>query len=381
MSSQSTKPRMLNNTAYTGIAIIFTALGLTSGGWGPVLPWLAERHGVDVATVGLMLFVFNAGAGIGIIGSQLLIKRKTVYWFLRVGILMFSIGFAGIVLTPTFFWSMTASVVAGFGFGVLDVGLLQAITRSVNSSGPRINLTNAFFAIGAVAGPFLVGVFSANRIPAIIVFTIVVASLAILLMPGLDWKVEVVVSDKKVSRDPKLIGLFTVAIGTYVGIEIAAGSWLPTMIQERSGSLEQGALTGALFYLMFAIGRLIGTPMAHRFSSEQMLLGSVYLSTPMLLGAILVPAISPYALAMMAMMLGPVFANASNWIAQKSPGDPMATTWLMLAAMAGALSLPTMTGYAMRAWGTESLPLVLAPMLIVSTACFTYLIRHWRTRS
>jgi hypothetical protein len=84
---------------------------------------------------------------------------------------------------------------------------------------------------------------------------------------------------------------------------------------------------------------------------------------------------------MMAMMLGPVFANASNWIAQKSPGDPMATTWLMLAAMAGALSLPTMTGYAMRAWGTESLPLVLAPMLIVSTACFTYLIRHWRTRS
>jgi fucose permease len=96
--------------------------------------------------------------------------------------------------------------------------------------------------------------------------------------------------------------------------------------------------------------------------------------------AIVFTPIAPIAIALMGLLIGPVFAAASDWIALRTPGDPLATTLLLLAAMLGALTLPPAAGFVLQQFGAEVLPVLLAPILLVSLACFTYMVRHWRSR-
>jgi len=370
--------RDVSQKSYLGASAIFASLGLTSGGWGPVLPWLADKHSLEIGTVGITLFVLNAGALSGILLTQYLVKHKTILWFIRIGIITFAFGFTGIVLGPQFSYVLIAAFFAGFGFGVLDVGLIQAITRSDNRSSVKINFANAVFGIGAILGPLLVAVLTAQYLPGIMISTVIIAALALLLLSGLNWKIEVHSKQEQVVRDKPMLTIFVIGIAFYVGLEVSAGSWLPTLMQERTGSLETGAITGALFYLMFTIGRIVATPLSHKLSAETLLLGSVSLAFPVVLIAIFFDEISPFAIAAMGLLIGPVFAAASDWIAVRTPGDPLATTLLMLAAMSGALVLPPAAGFILQSQGASVLPIILAPILLVSLTCFSYMIRHWR---
>jgi fucose permease len=370
--------REVSQKSYIGASAIFASLGLTSGGWGPVLPWLAEKHDLEIGTVGITLFALNAGALSGILLTQILVKKKTLLWFIRLGIISFAIGFTGIVLSPEFSGVLLSALFAGFGFGVLDVGLIQAITRSDNRSSVKINFANAVFGIGAILGPLLVAILTAQYLPGIMISTVVIAAFALLLLSGLNWKVEVSAEIKPVARNIPMLSVFVVGIAFYVGLEVSAGSWLPTLMQERTGSLETGAITGALFYLMFTIGRIVATPLSHKVSAEALILGSVTLAFPVVLVAMLFSQISPFAIALMGLLIGPVFAAASDWIAVRTPGDPLATTLLMLAAMSGALVIPPAAGFILQNQGASVLPFILAPILLVSISCFAYMIRHWR---
>jgi MFS transporter, FHS family, glucose/mannose:H+ symporter len=371
--------REVSLKSYVGVNAILASLGLTSGGWGPVLPWLADKHEVQIGTAGITLFFLNIGAITGIVLAQLLVKHRSLLWFLRMGAVAFALGFSGIVLNSEFRYVLVSALVAGFGFGILDVGLIQAITRSDNKSSVKINFSNALFGVGAILGPLLVAIFTAKYLPTIMITTVVIASLSLLLLSGLDWKVEVVSKNKKVIRNKPMLRVFLIGIAFCVGLEVTAGSWLPTLMQQRSGSLEAGALSGALFYLMFAIGRIIAIPLSHKLSAETLLVGSVALAFPVVMVAIVFTPIAPIAIALMGLLIGPVFAAASDWIALRTPGDPLATTLLLLAAMLGALTLPPAAGFVLQQFGAEVLPVLLAPILLVSLACFTYMVRHWRS--
>lgn len=376
--ANSTAAREVSTKSYVGASAIFASLGLTSGGWGPVLPWLADKHNLGIGTVGTTLFVLNAGALSGILLTQLLVRTKTIFWFIRLGIVAFAVGFSGIVLAPEFSYVLFAALFAGFGFGVLDVGLIQAITRSDNRTSVKINFSNAVFGIGAILGPLLVAILTADYLPNIMIATVVVAALSLLLLSGLNWNVEVNTAQIKVVRNKPMLAVFFVGIAFYVGLEVSAGSWLPTLMQERTGSLESGAISGALFYLMFTIGRIVATPLSHKISAEHLLLGSVGFAFPVVISAIVFFDFAPYAIALMGLLIGPVFAAASDWIAARTPGDPLATTLLLLAAMTGALILPPAAGFLLERYGAEVLPMLLAPILLVSIGCFGYMIRHWR---
>jgi FHS family glucose/mannose:H+ symporter-like MFS transporter len=376
--THSAVAREVSAKSYVGASAIFASLGLTSGGWGPVLPWLADKHQLGIGTVGTTLFVLNAGALSGILLTQLLVRTKTIFWFIRLGVLAFAIGFSGIVLAPEFSLVLLAALFAGFGFGVLDVGLIQAITRSDNRTSVKINFSNAVFGIGAILGPLLVAILTAEYLPNIMITTVVIAALSLLLLSGLSWNVEVNNHQIQVVRNKPMLAVFFVGIAFYVGLEVSAGSWLPTLMQERTGSLESGAISGALFYLMFTIGRIVATPLSHKISAERLLLGSVGLAFPVLLLAIVFQSFAPFGIALMGLLIGPVFAAASDWIAVRTPGDPLATTLLLLAAMTGALILPPSAGFLLERFGAEVLPILLAPILLVSIGCFGYMIRHWR---
>ncbi|MFZ9751795.1 MAG: hypothetical protein ACO3CN_06845, partial [Candidatus Nanopelagicales bacterium] len=124
---------------------------------------------------------------------------------------------------------------------------------------------------------------------------------------------------------------------------------------------------------------IIATTLSHRLSAEAQLIGSVSLAFPVIVVAIAVTEIAPFAIAVMGLLIGPVFAAASDWIAARTPGDPLATTLLMLAAMTGALILPPAAGFVLQSQGAQVLPVLLAPLLLVSLGCFGYLVRHWRS--
>jgi MFS transporter, FHS family, glucose/mannose:H+ symporter len=376
--SNQISTREVSVKSYVGASAIFGALGLTSGGWGPVLPWLAAKHGIQIGTVGTTLFFLNIGAIAGILLAQSLVKHRSILWFIRIGIVSFALGFTGIVLSADFKYVLLSAVFAGFGFGILDVGLIQAITRSDNKSSVKINFSNAIFGVGAIVGPLLVAIFTAKYLPTIMITTVVIAALALVLVSGLNWKVEVIAESKKTVRNKPMLAIFITGIAFYVGLEVSAGSWLPTLMQERSGSLESGAISGALFYLMFTIGRIVATPLSRKVEAETLLLGSVGLAFPVVLVAIIFTPIAPFAIAIMGLLIGPVFAAASEWIALRTPGDPLATTLLLLAAMLGALILPPAAGFVLQRFGAEVLPILLAPILLVSLACFTYMVRHWK---
>jgi fucose permease len=370
--------RDLTKRGFACAAIAFAMMGFTSTSWGPMLPWIAERSQLSISNSGLILAGFTLNTLIGTVVVQIFGPKKDLIWFIRRGITIAFIGFIGVV---TFYSSplvFLSGCFAGLGYGATGIALLQLFTRSSNASHLRMNLASAATGAGALAGPFTIAMVGTNYIPLIIIFSIGSSFTATLFMTGAAWKVEKYSHSSQTKKNKFRLIMILLAITFYSGLENSIGAWLPPIISNVNGTLESGALSSALFYFFFSIGRFVGVFLAK------------YLEPPNIILICIISTIVPFSLALFfqsnlglllgfcGLFLGPIFPNSSSWIASKTPGFPLATTVLMLSIMFGGFLFPPILGFILESTGVVGFMYGLTTLLLLSVTLFVSSYIKWR---
>ena len=83
-----------------------------------------------------------------------------------------------------------------------------------------------------------------------------------------------------------------------------------------------------------------------------------------------------FSIAILGLVCAPVFPSVLVWAVRITPGDPRTAGFFLLAAITGGTFSPTLMGYLMRYFGTESFPLILIPPALIGGLIFLWAIRQ-----
>jgi len=361
-----TGERELTTRGFLCSAVTFAMLGFTSNCWGPMLPWIAERNNLSISASGLILAGFTLHTLVGTILMQVYGPRKDLIWFIRNGILLAFIGFIGVVTLGSSILITLFGCIAGVGFGVTGLALLQLFTRSHNASHVQMNLAATAGGFGVLMGPFAIGTIGSSNIPIIVSVAIGSSLIATRFLTGADWRVEKFDHKSQTKQNQFRLVLVLLAIIFYSGLESSISNWLPTIIKNSNGTF-------------FLVGRMFGVYIARYLQPHTIILVSILATLLPFTFAMLSRDNLYLGLALCGFFLGPIFPNVSSWVARKTPGFPLATTALMLAIMAGTFIFPPILGFILELAGIDGFLVALAALLGLSSIFFSVSYRVWRS--
>src|SRR5215475_1641905 len=224
------QPRLFSVTAVVASCVGFVVIGALQALYGPALPTFREKFGLQEAVAGLALSCHFVGALLGVlmfhrmhdrIGNRTLLGSS--YGLMAIGSVLFAVA-------PDWPAALVATLVIGVGFGGIDYGLNQLFSVGFGRrSVAMLNLLNAHFGVGAVAGPALIGWLGTQRYPWIFAGFGVVSGVLLLSLAGVrqDKPVQAARPQKAANarRPLALIGVFVAIYVLHVGIETGVGGW------------------------------------------------------------------------------------------------------------------------------------------------------------
>jgi fucose permease len=168
--------------------------------------------------------------------------------------------------------------VSGLGISVFKTGalaLIGDISFSTTSHTRFMNTAEGFFAVGAIAGPAIVERLIGAGMSwkwlygiAAVICALLVAMAAAAKYPQRKVPVERanLAQMLPMLRDPLALG-FSLVVMLYVATESAIYVWMPTLLQEYTGSYAWLAAKAlALFFVLRALGRFVGAWLLGRAS-------------------------------------------------------------------------------------------------------------------
>jgi MFS family permease len=257
--------------------------GIAVSTWGPRLPAIKSRLGIDTATIGLLLGTVTVGAILGLFGSTAIRNRfgsrrslggalltiAVGMTMMGVGLLLGAIALVGVAL-----------VIVGFAIGVLDV-MINVEGSAIEQTAGRTLMPgmHAAWSIGAVLGSAIGAACAALAITPTAQFIaegVLIAGAAFVIAPGIPHgnrrsDAENVRSRREKLRlflsgwlDVRLLLIGVVLLGVELG-EGSAGNWLTLAVHKDHG---QTVAIAALYFTAFASGealaRIFGGPVVDR---------------------------------------------------------------------------------------------------------------------
>ena len=369
----------LTRSGFGKVTASFAMMGFTSTCWGAIVPWLADEIDIPLSTMGVIYGIYLFHTLVGTLTVQAMSKSHDLHWFVRNGIVLTLIGFIGIFLSPNQIVMALFAALGGFGYGGTGIAFLLLITRSANASHFRMNVVSAATGVGALAGPLMISIFGADRIPWIVSISVMGALVTSWQFPDAQWRFTKREGANKRSHKPIPLILVILGVVFYSGLENSIGAWIPTVAVNTGLTLEQGTLFSSVFYLLFTAGRFLGVWLSTRVSAESIALVMISAtSVPLALawGSESFPLVS---LIIAGLFLGPIFPNTSSWVAKRTPDFPGGTTLLMLAVMGGGFLFPPILGYSIEDATPNDFAGMILPLLAVSIFFFLIGGRLWRT--
>jgi FHS family glucose/mannose:H+ symporter-like MFS transporter len=358
----------------------FLLIGALLAIYGPILGPLSRRFDVALPTAGLVVSAHFCGALVGAVAAMAVIERVPARLAMTASLGLLALGCAGVAAAPSWALLLAAVGVVGVGFGGLDLGLNQLLTHSGRSPA-RLNLLNAQFGIGAVAGPLLVAVAGEGSWRGLYAAAAGVAVVLGLGMRGLSGRLGAPAAPAaaagRASRSgwSPLVALFVVAFVLYVGAEVGVGGWMPTHLEQIGyGSAAAATLTSG-FWCALAVGRLLVAPVAVRVPARVIVLAAISAASLVLLLALVTP-LTPAGYLLTGLAFAPVFPTGLVWLAQLNPGNPRSTSWVLVAALVGGVLFPPVVGAVIERSGATRAPVVLAAVAVGSLAAFLAAARY-----
>ena len=360
----------------------FLVLGALASVLGPTLPRLRTEHGLGPAAASWLPAAFSAGSALGVGLAGYLRRRHALAPLLTAGTLTLAAGCAGVPLAPGGGAVAAALLLAGIGFGIVDLLLNLTLARSFGAgSGAVLMAVSAAFGVSAVLTPVLVGSAPEDLVgpfAACAAGAVVLALLAARLRTAPTPAVPHAGGGRRRAGESVAIVLLAAVLLGYVALEGGIAAWETTHLLATTALTDgQAARAVALFWMGLTVGRLLAAPLALRHHPSRLVVGSLTGATLVLALASHAPsAVVAYALA--GVVLAPVFPAVIAWHADRVPSGRGATL-VFAVGLAGPLVTSPLIGAIAQGAGAATIPWVLAALALAAAAGALTLTRQGAT--
>ena len=329
-------------------------------GWaGLLVPSLIRsiEHDFSQTDAGLGVFYFVGASfyATGGLCSGLLTERLGRRVTLPLAAALLSIGLAGLALAPTWPLFLLAAVPLSLGGGGIDAGVNGLFLDLHPGKGNALNMLHFFFSVGALGSPFVVGIL----VDAGVAWRLVPLGTAfVALAIGRQWLTAKVAPGKREpaqARDGRLVTprlltipllMLAIAIGCYVAAEIGTSNWLVRFLASAPLTLATASLS--LFWGGLAVGRLLASRYADRFSPVVFATACAIVAGTAGVAAVLVPNV-PASIALFALAglgQGPIYPMIMTIGGNLHPGRAGAVSGVLTgSAVLGGLIYPPVIGF------------------------------------
>lgn len=374
MSTQFQSLKMRKSGEWAGFAI-FALMGGFATAYGVMVPVFRQRFDLDIAQGGLIFAVAGASAFAGIAFGTWSVSKMSARLAGAWGAFSMALGAVLIAVADTWPATLLGVVFVGLGFGGADATISQFASNGGSTKAVhRTNILNASFALGAVLVPLLINFAIKTD------FTLVVSAIGftfflvgIIFLKNVSGRLLHEKSREKPKGQKFVFFLILFGIAFYVGMEAGVGGWIPTYLIEKGMTPTMGAYGVALFFLMLAIGRIFSSQVTKYISPSWLAAYAQFAAVIALLMIFFTPW-TFFSIALLGLVCAPVFPSVLVWAVRITPGDPRTAGFFLLAAITGGTVSPTLMGYLMRHFGTESFPLILIPPALIGGIIFLWAI-------
>jgi MFS transporter, FSR family, fosmidomycin resistance protein len=290
----------LDRRGLAALAAGHAAADLCQGSVPALIPFLIDRRGYSYAAAGALLLAVTVGSSIiqPLFGA--VSDRLSLSWLMPVGVALAAVGIAGAGVTHTF--ALTAAVVAVGGVGVAAFHPEGARYANYASGTRRRGTGMSLFSVGGNAGFALGPVLVTPAVLAlglsgtllVAVPPAVAAVVLALALPRLRARRAAAASAARGAPPgpdrwgafARLTGVISVRSGVYFGLQSFAPVWL---IRHFGASTAAGNAALAGMLLAGAAGTLVGGRLVDRIGRRRVLLGTIVLQEPLLLGFVVAP--------------------------------------------------------------------------------------------
>lgn len=357
--------------AAAGAFGLFALIGTVQALYGPALPGLQRAFDVTPASAALVVSAHFVGGAIGVPLWGAVLRHLPTRLVLAAATAALSAGCLGVALAPAWVVVLASAFVIGVGFGGLDLGLNVLFATGFGTrSAAMLNLLNASFGIGAVAGPLAVGLLPADTVRPLFAAS---GALGLTLLPLIrsipdrrdpGWTPA---APAPGGRTGGLAVAFIVMYVLYVGVETGVGAWEPTHLAFTGMPAAEAALLTSLFWAALTVGRVLAAPISLRFAPDGIVLTTLTLATGSL-ALTHVSGVAPAAYAMAGLALAPVFPTGLAWLNGALPSARGATVAVVAGAMLGGVVFPAVIGRAVGTAGPALIPTALTAIAATTLA-------------
>lgn len=371
--------------------LAFVSIGFPDAVLGVAWPSIRETFDRPLGNLGFLLFASGIGYFTSGISAGKAIEILGVGRLLAVSTSAVSIGLFSYAVAPRFWLLMIIAALIGFGSGAVDAGL--NFYASEHFSVTVMNWLHAFFAFGAMIGPFIMaGVLATQgnwRVGYLIVAIVVLVMAVIFGTTANRWSDgehhgdvahQAPVNMMAVLRNP-LVWTQIVIFFFMAGIEASAGAWTYTLLFEKFGQAEGTAgVWAGFFWGAMAVGRLALAPLSRNMNPAKL----VQLCTfGLLAGALMMTRNQVWlfqaGLLLFGLTMGPLFPTLMSLTPVRfgSRISIHAIGFQVSAATLGIVAIPSLAGILGERIGLSAIPWVIT----VGAAILIVLETLLRTRS
>lgn len=364
------------NLISAGYFAAFISLGLVAASLGPTLNDLAQQTAVGVAQLSLLYPSRSGGYFIGSLLGGRLYDRLAGHTLLAAMLVVMAVCMATVPGIGVFWLLSGVLLIVGITEGIVDVGG-NAMIGWVHGPkvGPYMNALHFFFGVGALISPIIVGL--ALRFTDGIAWAYWV--LALLLLPPALWLIRFNSpttparrGSDAASAPPVDVVLMTLAVlfmMFVVGAEVSFSGWIATYaVALNLATRETAAYLTSVFWGALTFGRLLSIPIAMRYRPRTILLADVL---GCIAGVALIVAV-PSSLtvlwigaAVLGLFMASVFPTVLSWAGRHMTMSGSVTSWFLVGASLGAITLPWAIGRLIAAFGPEAAMIAILLDLIV----------------
>lgn len=316
-------------------ALTFVLIGAAQALYGPTLPALSRRYGIDMAEAGLLLSAHAAG-GLSALLTQLVRGNGSA----RPALGLIATGGGTLAWSEAWAVALLGAFCLGAGFALASTHFNRRFLAETGPRGPAmVGALNAMFGLGAILGPLaLIGLGALGGSPR--EGFALVALLALLLVPLAGGRR----ADGAAGPEALPLGALKAHVGLLgvgalsVGLEAALVGLGPAALVTRGVSEAHATLLVSVFFAVFLAARLALVWLAPRLAPRTLLAAGFFgTAAAALLAAVGAPALA-YAGA--GATVGVLFPSYFVEISRALGGGERGAALAMIAVFVGAISVP-----------------------------------------
>lgn len=360
-----TNPRFggLDRSSIVAGWLTFALIGAMLSFYGPLIPVLETRFGIGPSIAGSVLTAHFGGSLVGVLIAIRALRREGSGRFLALALGTLAAGSVLFAVAPSWPVVLAAAVVIGLGFGGLDLAVNQLFAHDTGArGGSMLNVLNAFFGVGAIAGPVVVAATPPGQVGLVFVGCAMAAVALSLGLRHVHGSAEPDPEPGSVERSavrPLAVAWLVGAFMLYVGVESGIGGWEPSHLLALGLPDAVARSSTAVFWLCLTAGRFLIAPLVGRLGPQPIVL-ACSVAAVATLGLAVVPGLAPYAYAVTGLIIAPIYPTGLAWLAGAAPGVRSLTAYMVAASMVGGAVFPALTGIVIQAAGVSSTPVALA---------------------